>query len=107
MVGTGEVKRILEKHGLLLDKPVKDREKFLPYPNQLLVSIAFLMASEKCESVKRWEMTWAAPKRAVCISEVFREVYPEVVEWAKGKPKDFKWVYERVVWRGVYGESPV
>jgi len=104
---TSEVESLLTKHNLLLRTPVKKRERFLPTKSQLEVTITFLLASEKCKSIKHWEMTWAAPKRAVCISEAFYQFEPEVKEWVRKNPEDFEKMYERVVWRGLYGESPI
>ncbi len=104
---THEIESLLSKHDLLLPSPVRNREQFRPTKNQLIVTITFLKASEKCRGVKSWEMTWAAPKRAVCLSEQFKEIEPEVKKWAKENPEDFKRLYERVVWRGWYGETPV
>jgi len=107
MVTTSEVETLLEKHGLLLAYPPKDREKLLPTKSQLLVTLTFLLASEKCRGVEHWEMVWAAPKRAVCLSEEFQKIEPEVKTWAKENPEAFRKLYERVVWKGWYGETPV
>jgi len=98
MLRTEEVESLLKTHKLLLDAPVRNREKFLPTKDQLLVNITFLLASKKCEGVKSWEMTWAAPKRAVCVSEEFKKIEPEVKEWARTHPHEFEEIYERTVW---------
>jgi hypothetical protein len=107
MVTTSEVETLLAEHNLLLPSPVKNREKFLPTKDQLIVNISFLLASEKCKGVEHWVMTWAAPKRSVCLSEQFKEIEPQVKQWAKENPEDFSKLYERVVWKGWYGEAPV
>jgi hypothetical protein len=107
MVTTSEVETLLAEHNLLLPSPVKNREKFLPTKDQLIVNISFLLASEKCKGVKSWEMVWAAPKRSVCLSEQFKEIEPQVKQWAKENPEAFHKLYERVVWKGWYGEAPV
>ena len=107
MVTTSEVESLLSKHNLLLPTPVKNRERFLPTQGQLQVTLTFLLASEKCKDVKSWEMVWAAPKRAMCLSEEFKKTEPEVKEWARENPEAFHKLYERVVWKGWYGEAPV
>jgi len=107
VITTSEVESILSKHNLLLPSPVKNRERFLPSKPQLEVTLTFLLASEKCKGVESWVMTWAAPKRAVCVSDAFREFEPQVKQWAKENPEAFHKLYERVVWKGWYGEVPV
>jgi len=107
MVTTSEVERLLEKHELLLPYPVENREKFLPTKNQFLTTISFLFASEKCKGVESWEPKWHAPKRAVCISEEFKKIEPEVKVWATRNPEDFKELYKRTVWSGGYKEIPI
>jgi len=107
MLRTEEVEYLLKTHELLLDAPVRNREKFLPTKSQLLVTITFLEASDRCRSVKSWEMAWRAPKRAVCLSEEFKEIEPQVKEWARKNPDAMQKLYERVVWKGWYGETPV
>ena len=106
-VSTWEIEQLLKKHNLLLPSPVKQREKFLPTKDQLLVNITFLLASEKCKGVESWEMVWAAPKRAVCVADEYKKIEPEVKEWARRNPEEFQKLYERVVWKGWYGETPV
>jgi len=107
MVTTSEVETLLSKHNLLLPSPVKDRQRFFPSKSQLEVTLTFLLASEKCRGVEHWEMVWASPKRAVCLSEEFRKIEPEVKTWARENPEAFHKLYERVVWTGWYGETPV
>ena len=107
VITTSEVESILSKHNLLLPSPVKNRERFLPSKPQLEVTLTFLLASEKCKGVQSWEMVWAAPKRSVCLSEQFKEIEPQVKQWAKENPEAFHKLYERVVWTGWYGSPPV
>lgn len=85
----------------------RDREHYLPRPEQLKVNIAFLLTSEKCESAKAVADGFKERfPRAACIATEFDKIHSEVKEWAERNPKDFENVYHQTIWRHIYSLSP-
>jgi len=95
---TEEVKRLLKPHFRYY--PKEKRELFLPTREQLKVVIAFLKASELCESVRGMEK--GVPKRALCVGEKIKEILPEVERWAVMHRKDFEELYRKTAWEWRY-----
>jgi hypothetical protein len=98
---TSEVRRLLEKHGLLQPYPVRERERYLPRPDQLKVNITFLRAVERCESAGETVLYRGVriSKFAMCIADEVQRLHPETELWSVRNKEDFEEIYRRVAWR--------